>query len=130
MRKTTSTNTINKKQLEADCGMAYAIALLSGRWKLSILGFLRGREKLRYGAFRKLMPDITERMLITQLKALEQDGLITRFAYPEVPPRVEYALSAKGKSLKKVLDAMSAWGERHNSKPVRAARGSEARRLP
>jgi len=113
MRKQSSTNTLHKTRLEADCGMAYTVSVLSGRWKLSILGFLSDNKRWRYSALRRKMPDVSERMLIAQLKELQNDGLILRLAYPEVPPRVEYALSEKGRSLRKILKAMSEWGEKN-----------------
>ncbi|UII31410.1 helix-turn-helix transcriptional regulator [Fulvivirga ulvae] len=112
MRKKSSTNTLNKKNLEADCGMAYTMAILSGRWKLSILAFLID-GKLRYGELKKKLPAISERMLITQLKELQADGLITRIAYPEIPPRVEYQLTEKGATLKSILIELEKWGELH-----------------
>lgn len=93
--------------------MAYTIAVISGRWKLSILGFLLNEGTHRYNELRRKLPGISERMLIAQLKELEKDGLISRTAYPEVPPRVEYALSEKGRSLKEILDRMSEWGDVH-----------------
>jgi DNA-binding HxlR family transcriptional regulator len=92
--------------------MAYTMSVLNGRWKLSILGFLL-EQTLRTGELRRKMPGISERMLIAQLKELESDGLIDRKAYPEVPPRVEYRLSKKGRSLKKILRELSDWGEAH-----------------
>lgn len=113
MRKQTSTNTINKEQLEADCGMAYTISVLSGRWKLSILGFLLDDKKLRYSELKRKMTGISERMLISQLKELGEAGLIERITYPEVPPRVEYKLSKKGKSLESILVQMTEWGEKN-----------------
>lgn len=94
MRKESSTNTVNKKNLEAECGMAYAMAVLSGRWKLSILAYLID-GKLRYGELKRKLSGISERMLIAQLKELQSDGLVDRIAYPEVPPRVEYQLTEK-----------------------------------
>src|SRR5690554_1634866 len=103
MRKQSSSNTINKSILEANCGMAYTISVLSGRWKLSILGFLLDDGKLRYGELKRKLVGISERMLINQLKELEKDGLINRIAHPEVPPRVEYELSDKGKTLEDIL---------------------------
>jgi DNA-binding HxlR family transcriptional regulator len=113
MRKQASTNTINKQQLEKNCGMAYTISVISGRWKLSVLGFLLNEGTHRYNEIRRKLPGISERMLVAQLRELEKDGLITRVAYPEVPPRVEYALSEKGRSLGEILDRMSEWGEEH-----------------
>lgn len=116
MRKQESTNTINKHHLEADCGMAYAISVLSGRWKMSILGFLQDNKKLRYSELKRKLTGISERMLISQLKELEADELVERIAYPEVPPRVEYQLSEKGKTLDKILVELSQWGEKNQKK--------------
>jgi len=113
MRKQTSTNTINKVHLEAECGMAYTISVLSGRWKLSILGFLLD-ESLRYNELKRKLKGVSEKVLIAQLKELESDGLIDRIAYPEVPPRVEYKMSDKGQTLRPILVEMSRWGDRHN----------------
>lgn len=113
MRKESSSNTVNKRKIEVDCGMAYFISVVSGRWKLSILGFLLDNKKLRYSELKRKLPAISERMLIAQLKELLADGLIDRTAYPEVPPRVEYCLSEKGQSLKKILTLMSDWGEKN-----------------
>ena len=62
------------------------------------------------------MPGITQRMLTKQLRALEEDGLITRTVYPEVPPRVEYALSQTGQRLRPVIDALRAWGIEHRAR--------------
>jgi DNA-binding HxlR family transcriptional regulator len=115
MRKETSTNALNKRHLDNSCGMAYFISVLGGRWKLSILGFLIDNEKMRYSDLRKKLRGISERMLIAQLRELEADGLLTRSVYPEVPPRVEYSLSEKGKSLKRALTEISEWGERNKT---------------
>ena len=116
MRKASSTNTLHKARLEAECGMAYTVSILNGRWKLSILGFLSDNKRWRYSDLRRKMPNVSERMLIAQLKELKADGLINRVAYPEVPPRVEYELSEKGGSLRRILYAMSEWGEKNRIK--------------
>jgi DNA-binding HxlR family transcriptional regulator len=110
-----TTNKLNKRTLQDDCGMAYFMTVLSGRWKLSLLAFMLDVKTLRYGELKRKLPAISERMLITQLKELQKDGLIFRTSYPEVPPRVEYGLSDKGMSLKKILLLMSAWGEENRS---------------
>lgn len=110
MRKKNSTNTVNKSHLEETCGMAYTISLIGGRWKLSILGLLVDYGKLRYNELQKQLTGISERILAKQLKELEEDGLIARNIIPEVPIRVEYGLSMKGRSLTPVLNAMSDWG--------------------
>lgn len=120
MRKTSSTNTINKEQLEANCGIAYTNSILSGRWKLSILAFLLDHEKMRYSELRKNLIGISERMLIAKLKELQADGLVNRISYPEVPPRVEYELTKKGKSLENILTQMAMWGNENAPNGIHA----------
>ncbi len=115
MRKETSSNTVNKLQLEASCGMAYFASVIGGRWKLSILGFLLDNKALRFSALMKKLPGISEKVLVTKLKELETDGIVIRTAYPEVPPRVEYQLSDKGSSLREILISMSHWGEQNKA---------------
>jgi DNA-binding HxlR family transcriptional regulator len=105
MRKQASTNTINKKKLEADCGIAYTISVIAGRWKLSILSFLLERP-MRYSELRKKLEGISEKMLISQLRELESDGLIQRIVYPEMLLKAEYRLSAKGQTLNNLLVEM------------------------
>jgi len=116
MRKANSTNTINKEQLEKNCGIAYTNAIVSGRWKLSILAFLLDEKKLRYSELRNRLTGISERILIAQLKELQADSLVNRISYPEVPPRVEYELSKKGLTLKNILIEMAEWGTQHAPK--------------
>lgn len=113
MRKKNSSNSLNEKKINATCGMGYALSLIGGRWKTNILWRLLTDGKLRYSALRKLIPDISERMLVTQLRELEADQLVTRIVYPEVPPRVEYELTQLGHSMKPMLKSISNWGEMH-----------------
>lgn len=112
MKKENSTNSINEKGLKEKCGITYAISLIGGRWKPTILWNLTLKDKLRYNELRKIIPCATERMLVLQLRELEADGLVERIIYPVVPPKVEYQLSDKGKSLKAVLETITSWGER------------------
>ena len=109
MRKENSTNTINKQQIEKNCGMSYTLTVIDGRWKPAILWRL-WHGKMRYSELRDSIPEVTERMLVLQLREMEKDGLINRIVYAEVPPRVEYELSAKGNSLKPILKSLSDWG--------------------
>lgn len=88
------------------------LRVIGGKWKLLILWHVREEPK-RYGELKRLIPSITEKMLIQQLRELEQDGIVTRSAYPEIPPRVEYAFSEYGKSLLPVMQALCEWGEEH-----------------
>ena len=116
MRKTTSTNSINRRQIETTCGIAYTASLIGGRWKINILVFLLEKEELRYSELRKLMPGISERMLFTQLKELREDGLINRNKLQDSPLVVEYSLTDRGQSLSAVLWAMDEWGEVYRNK--------------
>lgn len=113
MRKTTSTNYINEERINASCGMAYTLSLIGGRWKPAILWQLLSNGRIRYSQLKKALPDISERILVAHLKELEQDLLLKRIAYAEVPPKVEYELTALGYSMKPMLEILSSWGEKH-----------------
>lgn len=116
MRKQTSTNWLNEKRIKATCGMAYTLDLIGDRWKGSILWALVVDDKLRFSRLRDLLPGISERMLAKQLGELEEDQLVNRIAYPEVPPRVEYELTELGHSMQPMLEQMSNWGNMHSKK--------------
>lgn len=122
MRKMSSTNTINKNYLEQKCGMAYAISLVGGRWKLSILGELTDFGKLRYNDLKKRLPGISDRMLTRQLKELEENDLIIKSILPQVPVKVEYELSQRGNSLRGILNKISEWGEKELGRKLIAAK--------
>lgn len=115
MRKQNSSNTLNEKKIMATCGMGYALSLIGGRWKTNILWRLLDHGRLRYSELRKLIPDASERMLVSQLRELEADQLVNRIVYPEVPPRVEYELTALGLSMEAMLKSISDWGEMHRN---------------
>ena len=110
MRKENSTNTLNKQNLEKECGMSYALTTIGGRWKPAILWRLC-KGKMRYSELRDSIPNVTERMLVLQLREMEKDGLIQRIVYAEVPPRVEYEMTEKGNSLRPILKSLSDWGD-------------------
>jgi len=109
---------------EAGCAVEVTLGLIDGKWKGVILFHLQERL-LRFGELRRKMPGITQRMLTKQLRALEEDGLITRTVYPEVPPRVEYALSSTGQRLRPVIDALRAWGIEHRARLEAASAASQ-----
>lgn len=111
-RKPTSTNTRNRTALGEFCGMTYALNLLGGRWKLLILYKLEKRT-MRYSELKNTLPHITDRMLALQLRELEHDGLLARTVYPEVPPRVEYALTASALALSPIWKSLETWGNDH-----------------
>ncbi|GEM_PF-203808 len=95
------------------CALDITMDYLGGKWKAVVLWYLIGKPQ-RFSALKRLMPEVTEKMLSLQLKKLEQDGLVSRKVYPEVPPRVEYALTQDGKTLVPALKAMASWG-RHKA---------------
>lgn len=92
---------------------AYAISLIDGKWKMHILFWLWKKEVLRYSELKRALGKVTHKMLSNQLKKLENDGLIRRREYPQVPPKVEYSLSETGKTLMPVLSAVCHWGTEH-----------------
>lgn len=92
---------------------AYAISLINGKWKMHILFWLWKRGVLRYSELKRALGNVTHKMLSSQLKELEHDGLIVRTEYPQVPPKVEYSLSDEGVSLMPVLSAVCRWGHSH-----------------
>ena len=102
-------------KIDETCGMAYTLSLIGGRWKPGILWRLV-TGKMRYSELRKSLPDVSERILVLQLRELEKDGLIKRIVYAEVPPRVEYELTQAGMSMKPMLKSISDWGVSHKKK--------------
>lgn len=93
-----------------ECPVATTVQLIGNKWKLLILRNLFYSGKQRFTDFVKTVPGISKKVLTDNLRALEEDGLIEREVFAEVPPRVEYFLSELGKTLKPILDAMHAWG--------------------
>ena len=98
-----------KAELLPECPVATTVQLIGNKWKLLIIRNLLVRP-WRFNELQKDLDGISQKVLTDSLRSLEQDGLVTRTAYAEVPPRVEYALSDLGLSLKPILDAMQTWG--------------------
>lgn len=94
---------------EYHCAMDVTMDFIGGKWKTVVLWYLR-KDKKRFSEIRRMIPNITEKMLSLQLKALEQDGLVKRKIYSEVPPRVEYYLTDFGKTLIPMLEEIAKWG--------------------
>ena len=97
------------KQEMPSCPVATTVQLIGSKWKLLILRNLRMRP-WRFNELRRDLEGVSQKVLTDSLRAMEDDGIITRTVYPEVPPRVEYALSPLGKSMEPFLDAMEQWG--------------------
>lgn len=110
-RKENSTNNINELYWKDNCGITFTLSVIGGRWKINILSYLLNEKTLRYSELRKRLVGISERMLISKLKELENDGLVNRIVHQQVPPKVEYELTELGSSLKQILYSMDKWGE-------------------
>ena len=94
------------------CPIDFTIDLIGNKWSMWILWSLQDGP-LRFGELHKIIPGITEKMLIQQLKKFEGNHLITRTVYPQVPPKVEYKLTRHGESLKSIMTSIKQWGENH-----------------
>lgn len=102
-----------KKELPT-CPVETTLMLIGDKWKVLILRDLLPGKK-RFGELKKSIGSVSQKVLTAQLRDMESNGLVTRTVYPEVPPRVEYALTELGQSLKPILDAMWNWGEEYKS---------------
>lgn len=105
---------LTKEELPA-CPVATTVQLIGSKWKLLILRNLMVRP-WRFNELRRDLEGISQKVLTDSLRALEDDGIITRTVYPEVPPRVEYALSPLGESMRPILDAMEEWGTNYKKR--------------
>ena len=95
------------------CGLKKVLNIIGGKWKIMILCVIDNNEVVRYGDLRRAVFGITNTMLAQSLKELENDGFISRTQYPEMPVRVEYALTDKANSLIPILLELKRWGEDH-----------------
>lgn len=95
------------------CPITAALDILGGKWKVFVLANLAQHGTLRFSQLQKLIPAVTQKMLTQQLRELEVSGLVARRIYAEVPPRVEYRLTAHGRTLHPVLVALREWGNLH-----------------
>lgn len=95
----------------SDTGFSYTMSLISGKHKMVILYCLMEFEPVRFNELKRYLKSISDKTLSTNLKELETDRLIVRTEYPQIPPKVEYRLSQRGRSLMAVLDQLCLWGE-------------------
>lgn len=105
---------LTKEEMPA-CPVATTVQLIGSKWKLLIIRNLRTRP-WRFNELKKSLEGISQKSLTDSLRSLEEDGLIIRTVYPEVPPRVEYSLSELGKTMRPILDAMETWGLEYQEK--------------
>ena len=97
------------------CPVATTVALIGSKWKLLIMRNLLVRP-WRFNELQRNLEGISQKVLTDSLRSMEADGIVTRTVYPEVPPRVEYALSELGESMRPIMDAMEAWGADYKAK--------------
>jgi DNA-binding HxlR family transcriptional regulator len=109
------------------CAVEAALAVIGGKWKPVLLWILAGGTR-RFSAIRHAVPGITQAMLTKQLRELEQDELIVRTVYAEVPPRVEYSLSEFGRTALPVIESLCTWGEVYLSTRENQATGSREKK--
>lgn len=100
---------LTKEELP-ECPVATTVALIGSKWKLLIIRNLRVRP-WRFNELKKSLDGISQKVLTDSLRAMENDGIIIRTVFPEVPPRVEYSLSDLGQSMVPILEAMESWGK-------------------
>lgn len=96
-----------------ETGFSYTMSLIQGKYKMFILYALMGYEVVRFNELKKYIGTISFKTLSATLKELEADGLVHREEYPQIPPKVEYSLTERGKSLIPILDRMCEWGEQN-----------------
>lgn len=101
-----------KSATKPSCPIEKTLRMIVGKWKTILLWHLSSGKK-RYGELKKLVPGVSEKMLIQSLRELEKDKLVLRKVYLEIPPKVEYILSKRGKSLSPLICALNTWGEKH-----------------
>ena len=97
-----------------ECPAATTVSVIGSKWKLLIMRNLLERP-WRFNELKKDLDGISQKVLTDSLRTMEEDGIITRTVYPEVPPRVEYALSELGESMRPILDAMKQWGAEYKN---------------
>lgn len=95
------------------CALEYAVDIIGGKWKPRILLVLDFKDPIRFGDLEREMHDTSRKVLTQQLRELERDCVVTRKIFPEVPPRVEYALTERGKELMPILHQLREWGNDH-----------------
>ncbi|SEN86749.1 winged helix-turn-helix transcriptional regulator [Terribacillus saccharophilus] len=98
-----------------NCEKELTLSIIGGKWKMLIMWHLGKEGTKRFNELKGLIPGITQRMLVSQLRELEDDQIVHREVYPVVPPKVEYSLTEEGLSLLPILDAMYAWGKNYSN---------------
>lgn len=100
-----------KETIFVDCPIRNVLSRICDKWSLLVIHTLSGEQPLRFSALRKRIPDISQKMLTSTLRTLETDGYVSRTVYAEVPPRVEYALTARSQSLLPIIYTLTDWAK-------------------
>lgn len=95
------------------CRVATTMEMIIGKWKIAIMLNLLHFGTMRFSELQHVMPGVTQKVLTSHLRDLEQEGIVERVVYPQVPPKVEYSMTEYGKSLQTILEMMHEWGEAH-----------------
>jgi len=103
------------KESQSDCSVTITMNVIGGKWKMPIIHNLSNGLQ-RFSALKRLIPGVTQKMLVQQLRELESHGIVHRKVYAVVPPKVEYSLTEYGQTLTPILELMHEWGEKHVSK--------------
>ena len=103
------------KESQSDCSVTITMNVIGGKWKMPIIHNLSNGLQ-RFSALKRLIPGVTQKMLVQQLRELENHGIVHRKVYAVVPPKVEYSLTEYGQTLTPILELMHEWGEKHISK--------------
>ncbi|WP_182200174.1 winged helix-turn-helix transcriptional regulator [Paraliobacillus salinarum] len=101
------------ERVPSNCRVENALGILVGKWKPIIILHLLQHGTKRFNELKRAMPGITQKMLTKQLRELEEEDIIARVVYPQVPPKVEYSITSYGKTLEPILEAMHEWGTKH-----------------
>lgn len=104
-----------KRQKDFNCSIGFAMTVIGSKWRAIILWHILKNSHIRYGELKKGIPNISHKVLTQELKRLEADSLITRKSYPEIPPKVEYSATNRGRSLYKVLNELCIWGKEYTN---------------
>ena len=96
-----------------DCPIRNILSRISDKWSILVIFTLEQTAVMRFGELQRAIPDISQKMLTVTLRTLEQDGIVNRRVYAQIPPKVEYSLSERGKSLMEILDQLCIWGEKN-----------------
>lgn len=104
---------LQKRQKDFNCSIGFAMTVIGSKWRAIILWNILKNQPIRYGELKRNIPKISHKILSQELKRLEADRLINRISYDEIPPKVEYTATERGKSLSNILNELCIWGKKY-----------------